>query len=58
MRIPIKAVRELSRKYGLSHVIVFGYDGKRQHVATWGRTIEASPRRRWRKQHQKNAWLA
>jgi hypothetical protein len=39
MRIPIKAVRELARKHGLTHVVVFGYDGK-QHVATYGKSGE------------------
>ena len=41
MRIPIKDVKELSKKCSLSHCIVFGWDGKNQQIATYGRTIEA-----------------
>jgi hypothetical protein len=41
MRIPIKAVREFTRKHKLTHVVVFGYDGKSQHVATYGRSVES-----------------
>jgi hypothetical protein len=41
MKIPVKAVREFSKKHGLTHTILYGYDGKQQHVATWGHTIEA-----------------
>ena len=42
MKIPIKALKEFSRKYGLTHMIVFARDndGKTHHVATYGRTIE------------------
>ncbi len=41
MRIPIKAVREFGKKFGMSHVIIFAKeDGqKRSWVSTWGRTI-------------------
>lgn len=39
-KIPIKALKELSKKYGLDHVIVFATEGKTQYVATYGRTIE------------------
>jgi hypothetical protein len=42
MRIPIKSVRELAVKCGLDQCIVFGWEsrGKKQQVATWGRTLE------------------
>lgn len=43
MRIPIKAVREFGRKWGLQQVIVFASEklqrGYRHHVATWGRAV-------------------
>lgn len=42
MRIPIKALRIMAKHLKLTHVIVFGYDGKGQHVATYGKSIEAS----------------
>ena len=42
MRIPIKALKEFSEKYKLTHVIVLAHDenGETDHVATYGRTIE------------------
>jgi len=42
MKIPIKALKEFSEKYKLTHVIVLAHDenGKTDHVATYGRTIE------------------
>ena len=40
MNIPIKALKELSRKYGYDHIIMFATKGKMQYVATYGRTIE------------------
>lgn len=40
MRIPINALKEFSKKYGLDHVIVFATEGKTQHVATYGETIK------------------
>jgi hypothetical protein len=41
MRLPIKALRELAKRYGYSHVVAYAYDAKNkmQHIATWGRTI-------------------
>lgn len=39
-KIPVKALKELASDYGLTHVIVYGYDGKKQHIATYGKTIE------------------
>lgn len=39
-KIPIKALKELSKKYELDHVIVFATEGETQHVATYGRTID------------------
>ncbi len=41
MRIQIKDVKGLAVKRSLTHVIIFAYDGKQQHVATYGKTIEA-----------------
>ncbi len=41
MRVPIKAVREFGKKFGMSHVIIFAKekDGKkRSWVSTWGLT--------------------
>lgn len=40
MNIPIKALNELSQKYGYDHIIVFATKEKMQYVATYGRTIE------------------
>ena len=39
MRIPIKEIKELAQKLGLTHCVVFGIDTKQQHVATYGDTI-------------------
>ena len=39
-KIPIKALKQLSKDYGLDHVIVFATEGKTQHIATYGKTIE------------------
>lgn len=41
MRLPIKALREVAKKYGYSHVVVFAYDTKKnmEHVATYGTKI-------------------
>ena len=41
MNIPIKALRELSKKYGYDHIICFATKGKMQYVATYGNTIQA-----------------
>jgi len=40
MKIPIKNAKEFAQQHELSQIIIFGYDGKEQHVATWGRTVE------------------
>jgi hypothetical protein len=40
MRISISALKELAKKYKLDHVIVFATEGKQQHIATYGRTIQ------------------
>ena len=42
MRLPIKALRELAKKFGYSHVVVFAYDRNKNmsHIATYGRTIK------------------
>lgn len=39
-RIPIKSLKELSKKYNLDHVIVFATEGDTQHIATYGVTID------------------
>jgi hypothetical protein len=39
-RIPIKALKQMSKDYGLDHVIVYGTEGETQHIATYGRTID------------------
>lgn len=42
MKIPIKALKEFSEKYKLTHVIVFAHDENEttDHIATYGRTID------------------
>lgn len=40
MRIPIKALKDLSKKYNLSHVILYAYGDNTQHVVTFGKTTE------------------
>lgn len=37
-RIPIAAAKEVAQKYDLSQVLLLGYDGKRAHVVTYGKT--------------------
>lgn len=39
-RIPIKAAREFSKRYGLTHFILLAYDGELNHVVTYGDTAE------------------
>src|SRR5215208_8090941 len=41
MRLPIKALREIAKKYGFSHVVAYAYNAKdnMHHIATYGRTI-------------------
>ena len=41
MKIPIKALKIMADNLKLTHVVVFAWDGKNQHVATYGKTIEA-----------------
>ena len=41
MNIPIKALKEISQKYGYDHIICFATKGKTQYVATYGTTIQA-----------------
>lgn len=41
MNIPIKALKEISQKYGYDHIICFATKGKMQYVATYGSTIQA-----------------
>lgn len=42
MRLPIKSIKELAKKHGCSHVVVFAYDtqNNQEHIATYGRTIQ------------------
>lgn len=40
MRIPIKALKIMAQHLKLTHIIVFAYDGKAQHVATYGKTVD------------------
>jgi hypothetical protein len=35
-RIPIKALKEFAKQEGLTHAILFAFDGKLQHVVTHG----------------------
>ncbi len=37
-RIPISAAKTVAEKYGLSQVILLGYDGEKAHVVTYGKT--------------------
>jgi len=39
-RVPIKAAKDVAHKYGLSQVVVVGWDGKLTHVVTYGTTLE------------------
>ena len=42
MRVPIDDVKNLANKWGLTHCIVFGWDGKNEQVLTWGHDIPES----------------
>lgn len=35
-RIPIKDLKEFAKAQGLTHAILFAFDGERQHVVTHG----------------------
>ena len=39
-RIPIKSLKDLAEAQGLSHAILFAFDGERNHVVTYGQTVE------------------
>ena len=39
-KIPIKAVKDLAKKYNLKQAILFGWDGKRTHSVTYGETVD------------------
>jgi ribosome-binding protein aMBF1 (putative translation factor) len=41
VNIPVKALKEISQKYGYGHIICFATKGKMQYVATYGTTIQA-----------------
>jgi len=42
MRIPIKALKEIAKKYSLSHIILFAYhpNSKEHHIASYGKSLE------------------
>jgi len=40
MRIPITAVREFGKKHKLRQLVIYGWDGKQEHIATWGQDTE------------------
>jgi len=40
-RIPIKVLKDLSKEQGLTHAILFAHDGDRDHIVTYGKSIEA-----------------
>ena len=42
MRIPIKRMEELSKRYNLSHIVLFAHEGEgnTHHIVTYGRTTE------------------
>lgn len=39
-KIPVKALKEMSKAYKLDHIIVFATGEKTQYIATYGRTID------------------
>ncbi len=39
-RIPIKALKDLSKEQGLTHAILYAYDGESSHVVTYGKNAE------------------
>ncbi len=39
-RIPIRAAKTFATEQGLNQVIIVGWDGKRMHVITYGKTLE------------------
>ena len=39
-RITINSVKEFAKSSGQKQIIVFGWDGRKQHVATYGIGIE------------------
>jgi len=41
-RIPIRAAKDIGKKYGCDQVLVFAWSRNTglQHVVTWGRTVE------------------
>ena len=41
-RIPISAAKDLAKRFGQTHVVIFTSDDKTQHVVTYGRTAEQS----------------
>ena len=38
--IPIKTAKDVAKKHNLKQVIIFGWDGERTHVITYGETVE------------------
>ena len=39
-RIPIKSAKQVAKDHNLKQVILFGWDGEKTHVVTYGETIE------------------
>ena len=39
-RIPIKAAKDISRRFSCPQVIILAWDGRMTHVVTYGKSIE------------------
>ena len=39
-RIPIKALKDLAKKYSITHAVLLAYDGEKDHVVTYGKTVD------------------
>jgi len=41
MRLPIKVLKEIGKKYGYSVVVIYAFDDTKaiQHIASWGKSI-------------------
>lgn len=39
-RIPIKALKDFSSKFGLTHAILYAHDGRLNHIVTYGKNVE------------------
>ena len=40
MKVPVKALRDMSKANGLKRSILFAWDGNAHHVVTWGDTVD------------------